>query len=1183
MAIKASAETSVFDYTDVDHVTEWFCATESSSAPSAPATTQASATPTGWTQAEPTISSDADLSKTAWRCLQLVWGDGTCGWGEVTKVASYEAAKRAWNKAYAAQSAADGVSVGGRNLLRRTDKALGGCYIRTNTTDVTLDEDGTVSFARATAAGYAKKIADYLDYAEYGPGEYTLSFDARTVDDGDDTGAIVAYAYIGYSTASRAAVLFASGYDRYGREDFPLTGEWARYGATWSVPSDLTTGKAAALVAGSLLTIQLGSPANSRPMQFRRVKLERGNRATDWSPAPEDPGPLAAESRNLLAGTTRIATDDRLWAYWHDHSEGRWEKSGSSAASSTLARTQDGVRQDHLASGSTGIVIPLVCDACVRAGETVTLSLTYRGTLTTTGTIYILVASSSGISQNVSFPLVGDGEWHDLAATWAVRDNGGVARSLLVFLANSDSAWVEVKDGTAVLERGSVATRLAAAEADVVAAQGDATQALADAASAQSSADAARASAVRYATCDTAASAVAKVATISPADSTFTLEAGRVVLVRFANTNSGAAASLTLDVNGTGAKPIKYVNNGTLGNLQDKGHLKAGGTYSFFYDGTNWVVELNYNSNTNYYDRRLHNDNVTAYLAVTAKHLIGGGANGYRELAAGAAINLGYPILYASAAIAQYATSKAAYEALNGVDFSLSLASGEAIQSGAAGKMLWLKGALSGAVFTCASQDWLTTVVPTSEDGSCYVPLGVMTSATSGYFSSSDRVWAYLGGAFQPLDLAAKGLAVEAARTATNVVRLENGTGVIVGDWTGQALGKNVLVDSGGVSVRDGSARLARFEEDYIGLGEQSDDAHIMLSGGRGHIIGGEYAVDIGGGHTGTFTGVAIIPDVSGLEDAVAIADASLGGDPPEEYSYEELLGFAEGREYLFEEAYARGVLISRYSRSDGLGWDGDTIIRIGGTQFWYDESTGRSEVDADRLIAENGVTSKGGVGAITSVSAGTFVSAGSYVQAGTYVGAQRVELTGTAESAADSVNDVPVIIGSRTGRHIEMDRYRIQGKSDASTPAGLYLNQRGGSVYLKGNDRAMRGWKALYVNASGINASTTNALSETLANFNFALIVYSRASSAGGSANAPYQSVEVAVPNGKYVDLSVSYLPSGAETTIQRAFATVYLSGKNITFSKVGYTNQDIYNNVGAGSSGSSYIYIHYVYGAVF
>ena len=56
--------------------------------------------------------------------------------------------------------------------------------------------------------------------------------------------------------------------------------------------------------------------------------------------------------------------------------------------------------------------------------------------------------------------------------------------------------------------------------------------------------------------------------------------------------------------------------------------------------------------------------------------------------AAGLSFDLAYPILYASAAINESSTAKTTYEAFPDVNFSTT----GTIESGAANKILWLKG-----------------------------------------------------------------------------------------------------------------------------------------------------------------------------------------------------------------------------------------------------------------------------------------------------------------------------------------------------------------------------------------------------------------------------------------------------------------------------------------------------------
>lgn len=126
---------------------------------------------------------------------------------------------------------------------------------------------------------------------------------------------------------------------------------------------------------------------------------------------------------------------------------------------------------------------------------------------------------------------------------------------------------------------------------------------------------------VFYGTCSTAAGTVEKAVTCAEftADD---LKAGTIIVVSFSATNSGAVASLKLNVNGTGAKPIKYINNGTLGNLSSAGYLKASTEYPFYYDGTNWVVWFNYNTTYSAMtESEMHTGTATTARTITAQRL----------------------------------------------------------------------------------------------------------------------------------------------------------------------------------------------------------------------------------------------------------------------------------------------------------------------------------------------------------------------------------------------------------------------------------------------------------------------------------------------------------------------------------------------------------------------------------
>ena len=275
---------------------------------------------------------------------------------------------------------------------------------------------------------------------------------------------------------------------------------------------------------------------------------------------------------------------------------------------------------------------------------------------------------------------------------------------------------------------------------------------------AKNTADAALADAVEY----VIGTQTAKTGAWTGVTRDVSLTAGKTIAYKLPYAGDGEA-TLTLTLAGGGtteAVPI-YLNTTRVTT-----HFGAGSVINMTYDGTSWRASSIPNTNTNYYDRRLHNSAIKAAAAVTKAHLIAGTAAGYKNLAASLVFDLAYPILYASGAISAGATAKTSYEAYPDVNFSTT----GTIESGTAAKILWLKGTVEGNTFTIAASNWLTTVVPAEEDGMYYIPLGVMSSAIAGYFATSNRLYAYLDGAFQPADTAAVIRAKEASKVATKYV-----------------------------------------------------------------------------------------------------------------------------------------------------------------------------------------------------------------------------------------------------------------------------------------------------------------------------------------------------------------------------------------------------------------------------
>ena len=75
----------------------------------------------------------------------------------------------------------------------------------------------------------------------------------------------------------------------------------------------------------------------------------------------------------------------------------------------------------------------------------------------------------------------------------------------------------------------------------------------------------------------------------------------------------------------------------------------------------------------------------------------------------------------------------------------------------------------------------------------------------------------------------------EAAKTATNYMNFDN-NGLVIGDLTKGTLGRNVLIDSDSVDIRNGTNVLATFSDNIIELGKGNTNSAIKLCDGAGTI-----------------------------------------------------------------------------------------------------------------------------------------------------------------------------------------------------------------------------------------------------------------------------------------------------------------------------------------------------------
>lgn len=75
----------------------------------------------------------------------------------------------------------------------------------------------------------------------------------------------------------------------------------------------------------------------------------------------------------------------------------------------------------------------------------------------------------------------------------------------------------------------------------------------------------------------------------------------------------------------------------------------------------------------------------------------------------------------------------------------------------------------------------------------------------------------------------------EASKNASNYISLD-GDGVMVGNFSGESIGRNVLIDTDSIDIRNGSQILATFSENVIELGKNSKESIISLCNNYGTI-----------------------------------------------------------------------------------------------------------------------------------------------------------------------------------------------------------------------------------------------------------------------------------------------------------------------------------------------------------
>lgn len=206
-------------------------------------------------------------------------------------------------------SSIDGIQVGGRNLLLGT----------ADWSKWTDDAGTTISGDEATYT--ANNVSNRLAPFAVTPGEtYTISVDIK---------ADRAYTY---GTTGNTFLLLdyseADGYHRvtsvwifYGTK---LTTEWQRVSETFTVPTTATIAQ---------LYVSLRNAGSNPPTYtLRHMKVEKGNKATDWTPAPEDIEANAVKRTQRIyyrTSSSTAPTSQYMPSAWVTETGDKWSASST--------------------------------------------------------------------------------------------------------------------------------------------------------------------------------------------------------------------------------------------------------------------------------------------------------------------------------------------------------------------------------------------------------------------------------------------------------------------------------------------------------------------------------------------------------------------------------------------------------------------------------------------------------------------------------------------------------------------------------------------------------------------------------------------------------------------------------------------------------------------------------------
>ena len=235
----------------------------------------------------------------------------------------------------------------------------------------------------------------------------------------------------------------------------------------------------------------------------------------------------------------------------------------------------------------------------------------------------------------------------------------------------------------------------------------------------------------------------------------------------FISTDNGTTyRPVTVAPSGTSRLTTHYANGALITLIYDSAgatnsvYAAAGADARSNVTGGCWRV-VNYYDTGNTYDRNRFNASIKAWgTKIIAGNIIVGINGLYHHLKEGTEFDITYPILYLNGDCNANSTTTNTYDIIN---FTITTTQSITLT---AYKPVYIKGTLSGVLFTPYQAACLTQTVPTTDDGYHYMFLGNATSTTAVYLQERHPIYTFVGGKFQETSVSTS-LRLSGSTTAT--------------------------------------------------------------------------------------------------------------------------------------------------------------------------------------------------------------------------------------------------------------------------------------------------------------------------------------------------------------------------------------------------------------------------------